>query len=118
MHSSWRFIAGGVVLVACSTALFGAGNEWTPLFNGRDLDGWINVNCAPNTFSVRDGIIVSTGVPTGVMRTGKQYENFELELEWRHMKPEGNAGLFVWSAPRSEERRVGKECRSRWSPYH
>jgi len=24
------------------------------------------------------------------------------------------AGLY----PRSEERRVGKECRSRWSPYH
>src|SRR2546425_11465965 len=24
-----------------------------------------------------------------------------------------------WSpVPRSEERRVGKECRSRWSPYH
>src|SRR2546425_2252432 len=23
-----------------------------------------------------------------------------------------------WSAARSEERRVGKECRSRWSPYH
>ena len=22
------------------------------------------------------------------------------------------------SSPRSEERRVGKECRSRWSPYH
>ena len=21
-------------------------------------------------------------------------------------------------SPRSEERRVGKECRSRWSPYH
>src|SRR2546425_2490212 len=24
----------------------------------------------------------------------------------------------VARAPRSEERRVGKECRSRWSPYH
>ena len=23
-----------------------------------------------------------------------------------------------YSMPRSEERRVGKECRSRWSPYH
>ena len=23
-----------------------------------------------------------------------------------------------WSLTRSEERRVGKECRSRWSPYH
>ena len=26
--------------------------------------------------------------------------------------------LFTASTPRSEERRVGKECRSRWSPYH
>ena len=24
----------------------------------------------------------------------------------------------VWEKNRSEERRVGKECRSRWSPYH
>ena len=23
-----------------------------------------------------------------------------------------------WQEKRSEERRVGKECRSRWSPYH
>src|SRR3712207_9318512 len=23
-----------------------------------------------------------------------------------------------WGEKRSEERRVGKECRSRWSPYH
>ena len=35
-------------------------------------------------------------------------------------------GTIYWYAPdprailehRSEERRVGKECRSRWSPYH
>src|SRR2546425_7552946 len=26
--------------------------------------------------------------------------------------------LRVYGIPRSEERRVGKECRSRWSPYH
>src|SRR3712207_7343051 len=26
------------------------------------------------------------------------------------------SGTSAW--PRSEERRVGKECRSRWSPYH
>ena len=25
---------------------------------------------------------------------------------------------FEFSSSRSEERRVGKECRSRWSPYH
>ena len=27
-------------------------------------------------------------------------------------------GCFAWVKLRSEERRVGKECRSRWSPYH
>ena len=26
--------------------------------------------------------------------------------------------ISVEAAERSEERRVGKECRSRWSPYH
>ena len=26
--------------------------------------------------------------------------------------------LSIWNDVRSEERRVGKECRSRWSPYH
>ena len=29
--------------------------------------------------------------------------------------PDGHGDLLAW---RSEERRVGKECRSRWSPYH
>ena len=30
----------------------------------------------------------------------------------------GNAAAAVQAIMRSEERRVGKECRSRWSPYH
>lgn len=72
---------------------------WCPLFNGIDLSGWVPVNVAPGTFSVRDGMIVSTGKPTGVMRTDRHYENFELELEWKHIEKGGNAGLFVWSDP-------------------
>ena len=28
------------------------------------------------------------------------------------------AGIGIKEKGRSEERRVGKECRSRWSPYH
>ena len=31
---------------------------------------------------------------------------------------EGNMGSNKCTLDRSEERRVGKECRSRWSPYH
>ena len=30
----------------------------------------------------------------------------------------GDLTLNGWNIDRSEERRVGKECRSRWSPYH
>ena len=30
----------------------------------------------------------------------------------------GSGSLFLAVLCRSEERRVGKECRSRWSPYH
>src|SRR2546427_6484706 len=32
--------------------------------------------------------------------------------------PERTREEYMLSTPRSEERRVGKECRSRWSPYH
>src|SRR5256885_7229363 len=34
------------------------------------------------------------------------------------LKPLSCASSSRTSANRSEERRVGKECRSRWSPYH
>ena len=73
--------------------------EWVDMFNGEDLTGWLPINCAPGTFSVQDDMIVSTGVPTGLLRTDRQYENFEIELDWRHMKPGGNAGLFLWGDP-------------------
>jgi hypothetical protein len=76
-----------------------AGEDFVPLFNGKNLDGWVNVNCAPETWQVKDGIIVCSGIPTGVLRTGKQYENYVLELEWRHIKKAGNAGLFIHSDP-------------------
>jgi hypothetical protein len=73
--------------------------DFTPLFNGRDLTGWVPVNVAPGTFTVREGTIISTGVPTGILRTTRHYENFILELEWRHMRNGGNAGLFIYSEP-------------------
>ena len=67
------------------------------LFNGRDLTGWFNVNTAPDTWSVRDGLLVCSGQPIGVMRSDRPYENFILHVEWRHMRPGGNSGVFVWS---------------------
>jgi len=80
-------------------AFVSAEDNWQPLFNGKDLSGWVNVNVAPDTFTVKDGILVSTGKPTGTIRTERMYENFVMELEWRHTKAGGNAGVFIWGDP-------------------
>jgi hypothetical protein len=71
--------------------------QYRDLFNGKDLTGWVNVNTKPETWSVRDGMIICTGHPTGVMRTDRQYENFLLHIEWMHMEAGGNSGVFAWS---------------------
>ena len=48
-------------------------------------------------------------------------EDFVTEFV-HHTRFSGDVRLGVFQSeftlPRSEERRVGKECRSRWSPYH
>src|SRR3712207_7624177 len=41
-----------------------------------------------------------------------------LDANARDMEAGEDAGLSSALLDRSEERRVGKECRSRWSPYH
>ena len=71
--------------------------QFQDLFNGKDLSGWVNVNTAGDTWSVRDGVLVCSGRPIGVMRTEKQYENFILHVEWRHVEAGGNSGVFAWS---------------------
>ena len=60
----------------------------------------------------------------------KALDELNLPTELRYtrehvwIRPDGDVWLVGISdyaqdqAERSEERRVGKECRSRWSPYH
>ena len=57
------------------------------------------------------------------LKPDKRIENLKYALETieKHIKQNNftcayfNIGSLIY---RSEERRVGKECRSRWSPYH
>jgi hypothetical protein len=82
-----------------------------PLFNGRDLTGWVNVNTDPDTWKVRDGLLVCRGHPIGVMRSDRQYENFILHVEWMHLEPGGNSGVFVWSdATPVADKRLPQGC--------
>jgi len=94
------------LLLALVPAAARAGEKddgFVPMFNGKDLAGWVNVNCAPETFFVKDDMVITTGRPTGFLRTARQYENFILELDWMHVPPNpkaaGNSGVFVWADP-------------------
>jgi hypothetical protein len=65
---------------------------------GKDIPLlWVNVNTAPDTWALQKDLLICSGKPIGVMRSDKQYENFILHIEWRHMESGGNSGVFVWS---------------------
>ena len=59
-----------------------------------------------------------------VLPSRMSIRNGQLNLETKGQRPLSINGIdlslenFAGGQPRSEERRVGKECRSRWSPYH
>ena len=68
------------VLLMCTGTASSQEKGFAPLFNGEDLSNRVNVNCATETWTVRDGIIVCTGIPKGVLRTDRQSENYILEF--------------------------------------
>ncbi len=78
--------------------------EFVDLFNGKDLSGFVDVNTSPATWSVREGNLICSGQPIGVMRTERQYENFILQIEWRHMEAGGNSGVFLWCDAKPQPR--------------
>ena len=71
----------------------GTGPGWRAL---GEAD-FVNVNCAPETWSWKDGVAHCTGKPVGVIRTTAPVKNFELVARWRHLEAGGNSGIFVWA---------------------
>jgi hypothetical protein len=87
------------IVLAAALSAQAAEDGFVSMFNGRDLAGWTNINCAPETWSVKDGNIHCTGKPVGALRTLRHYENFIMEAEWRHLSSGGNSGIFMWGTP-------------------
>lgn len=75
--------------------------EWVALFNGENLEGWRSYNAdAPGEeWVVEDGVLVldvdegTEEMTGGDLITRQQYENFELELDWK-ISEGGNSGVF------------------------
>jgi len=76
----------------------GSGPGWRALTE----EDFTNVNCKEDTWAFgKDGLIKCTGRPVGVIRTKKMVTNLELVVQWRHLKPAGNSGVFLWAIPES-----------------
>ena len=67
---------------------------------------WVDVNTSDSTWRLADNLLVNTGLPIGVVRSEKMYQNFILHVEWRHMEKGGNSGIFAWcdAVPESHNR--------------
>ena len=79
-------------------------DDTQPGFRSLVAADFTKVNSAEDTWSWKDGVLHCTGKPVSVMRTVKEYTNFELVVEWMHEKPAGNSGVFVWGTPASIEK--------------
>ncbi len=99
----WKILT----LLTLSSALRGA--EPQALFNGKDLAGWTFESIDPKVdaqsiWSVSDGILICKGRPPGLMRTAKEFSNYELTVEWRWApggKP-GNSGVLIHASKSKE----------------
>ena len=82
--------------------------QFTPMFPAESFEGWERTNTPEATWRFEDGLLICSGKPIGEIRTERMYQNFVMELEWRHMVPGGNAGVFVWA----------DDITSRGVPFH
>jgi hypothetical protein len=66
---------------------------WEPLFNGKDLTGWVKVG--GEKWEVEAGEIHGSGLTKeyGYLRTEKEYKDFELTLRFK-CETNGNSGVF------------------------
>lgn len=71
----------------------GTGPGWREL-GGDDFE---RVNCDPETWTWKDGVVHCSGQPVGVTKSKALFGNFEMVAQWRHLKSGGNSGFFVWT---------------------
>ncbi|MFO0812437.1 MAG: DUF1080 domain-containing protein [Gemmatales bacterium] len=98
MFLSFCLLGLGVLSIVAddvpSARIDGTGLGWVTL-GEKDFT---NANCDADTWTWKpDGSLYCKGTPVGVLRSVKQYTNFELVVQWKHLRSGGNSGMFVWA---------------------
>lgn len=91
-------------ILSCNTE-----QQTEALFNGRNLQGWhldvpdMDTNPdAESPFIVRNGMLVSLGIPRGHLISDAVFQDYRLEVQYRFPAEPGNCGVLVHaSTPRA-----------------
>ena len=82
------------LVIICSTSVSLAEDAaWTPLFDGKSLEGWEKVGNEKSVWEVKDGAIQGSGVPSMLVSTRGPYKNFRYRAEIK-INDGGNSGLY------------------------
>lgn len=94
--SSYTYVAGKDNTLTPSEIKTG----WKLLFDGKSMKGWRTYqNKVSNSWTVENGVFYCKGNETDKsdkrsdMITDKEYENFDLSIDWR-ISPQGNSGIL------------------------
>ncbi len=102
---------GAALLVVGSGAARGRAEEAVADVTHAGIDGtgpgWVamgaddfeNVNCDADTWVFEGDLGKCKGTPIGVFKSKRTFKNFEIVWQWRHLKPAGNSGMFMWTPP-------------------
>ncbi|MBT1701754.1 3-keto-disaccharide hydrolase [Chryseosolibacter indicus] len=92
-----------ILVLLCFVALKSNGQQWTNLFNNKDLKGWKQLN-GKALYEVKNGEIIGTTVfnePNSFLVTEANYGDFILELEFK-LDAEMNSGIQFRSESKAE----------------
>jgi Domain of Unknown Function (DUF1080) len=81
--------------------------HWTPIFNGKDLDGWTHVG--PGSMTVENGLLATHGGMGLLYWTGGPIGDCILRVVFRMRDENDNSGVFI---------RIPYAPRDEWMPVH
>jgi hypothetical protein len=96
---------GFALLVASMLGFTALADEGQPIFNGKDIDGWVAEGAKEfkgkdgktgPVWTVRDGMLHCQGQGFGFLRYTKQeYGDFAFHVEYRMLNPKCNSGIGI-----------------------
>lgn len=101
-----NYLLTTVLLMSTCCATMAA-DGWTDLFNGKDLEGWVQRG-GKATYTVEDGCVVGTSTlntDNTFLCTGRDYGDFILEYEFK-VDPRLNSGVQIRSQSFSSPKEI------------